>query len=102
MFGAMAMKRTVPKALLLSLILGLTSAQPALAYIDPNTGGMLFQILAVAFASVSALLLIFSRQIRMRFARAKRGMRSVFGKNPESGPPSTSVEGSDPEAESPD
>jgi hypothetical protein len=40
---------------------------------------MLFQILAVAFASLSALALIFSRQIRMLFARVSRGARNLLG-----------------------
>ncbi len=49
------------------------------AYIDPNTGGMLFQLLAGFLAVFSAIILFFSRQIRMslaRFARYLRGMRS--------------------------
>jgi hypothetical protein len=60
-------------------VLSLVAARPALAYIDPNTGGMLFQILAVAFASLSAVLLIFSRQVRMLFARMRRAVRGLFG-----------------------
>jgi hypothetical protein len=43
-----------------------------LAYIDPNVGGMLFQVLATAFAFLSGFVLIFSRQIRAFFGRAKR------------------------------
>ena len=45
------------------------------AYIDPNTGGMLFQILAVLLASVSAILFFFSRQIKSAWARLRRGLR---------------------------
>lgn len=45
------------------------------AYIDPNTGGMLFQILAVLLASVSAVLFFFSRQIKSAWARLRRGLR---------------------------
>jgi len=41
-------------------------------YIDPNTGGMLFQVLAVAFATVSGLFLVFSRQIRTGMGRLRR------------------------------
>lgn len=41
-------------------------------YIDPNTGGMLFQVLAVAFATVSGLFLVFSRQIRTSMGRLRR------------------------------
>jgi hypothetical protein len=45
------------------------------AYIDPNTGGMLFQILAVLLATVSAILFFFSRQIKSAWARMRRGLR---------------------------
>jgi hypothetical protein len=72
-------RKIIVKSLLLSLILIGVGARPALAYIDPSAGGMLFQILAVAFASISAVVLIFSRQIRMLFARGRRALRSVFG-----------------------
>jgi hypothetical protein len=41
-------------------------------YIDPNTGGMLFQLLAVFLALFSGILFFFSRQIRAAFARLRR------------------------------
>ncbi len=41
-------------------------------YIDPNTGGMLFQVLAGLFAVVSGVLFVFSRQIRQGIARLRR------------------------------
>lgn len=44
-------------------------------YIDPNTGGLLFQILAVLFATISGVILFFSGRIRMFFARMRRRMR---------------------------
>jgi len=46
-------------------------AAPSL-YIDPNTGGMLFQLLAVFLALFSGILFFFSRQIRTAFSRLKR------------------------------
>ena len=49
------------------------------AYIDPNTGGMLFQILAAGFALISGLILVFARQIRSAFARLKRWVRDRLG-----------------------
>jgi hypothetical protein len=73
------MRRILIKSIFLASILGAVGAQPALAYIDPNTGGMLFQILAVAFASLSAIVLIFSRQIRTLSAKARRAVRGLFG-----------------------
>jgi hypothetical protein len=44
-------------------------------YIDPNTGGMLFQVLAVLFALGSGIILIFSGRIRMMWARLMRRRR---------------------------
>ncbi len=48
---------------------------PLAAYIDPNTGGMLFQLLAVLFAAFSGILLFFSRQIKTGIARLIRFFR---------------------------
>ena len=45
-------------------------------YIDPNTGGMLFQMLAVILALFSGILFFFSRQIKMIFARLRRRLRN--------------------------
>jgi len=45
-------------------------------YIDPNTGGMLFQILVVMFGVISAVILLFSGKIRIAFAKLRRRMRS--------------------------
>ena len=44
-------------------------------YIDPNTGGVLFQALAASLAAITGVLLIFSRQIRQFVARLRRGAR---------------------------
>ena len=44
-------------------------------YIDPNTGGMLFQILAVLFVTFSGAILVFSGRIRKVIARLRRQMR---------------------------
>jgi len=75
------MIRMIIKSVLIALIIGLTIARPAYAYIDPSTGGMLFQVLAAAFAVFSGLVLIFSRQIRMAFARARRWLRALLGRD---------------------
>ncbi len=45
-------------------------------YIDPNTGGILFQALAGLVAVLSGVLFFFSRQIRSGIARLRRGRRS--------------------------
>jgi hypothetical protein len=44
-------------------------------YIDPNTGGILFQALAGMLAVISGVLLVFSRNIRQFFSRLRRGAR---------------------------
>ena len=41
-------------------------------YIDPNTGGILFQALAGLLAVVSGTLFFFSRRIREGIARLRR------------------------------
>ncbi len=42
------------------------------AYIDPNTGGMLFQMLAVILAIFSGIVFFFSRQLKIIFAKFRR------------------------------
>jgi hypothetical protein len=41
-------------------------------YIDPNTGGAIFQALAVFFTVISGVVLLFSGRIRMWWARLRR------------------------------
>lgn len=62
----------------------LLAAQPAqAAYIDPNTGGMLFQALAAFFALISGMLLVFSSRLRMAAARLWRRVRERRAGGPE-------------------
>ena len=52
------------------------SVKPArAAYIDPNTGGMLFQMLAVLIGVFSGIVLIFSSRIKMLYFRIARFLR---------------------------
>jgi hypothetical protein len=44
-------------------------------YIDPSTGGMLFQVLAVAFGVISGTVLLFSSRIKMGIAKLRRSFR---------------------------
>jgi hypothetical protein len=44
-------------------------------YIDPNSGGMLFQALAAVFVAVSGVVLIFSGRIRAFFSQMRRKSR---------------------------
>jgi len=48
-------------------------------YIDPNTGGVIFQALAAAFAVFSVFLLSFSGRIRQLIARLRRKLRKDQG-----------------------
>ena len=41
-------------------------------YIDPSTGGMLFQVLAIAFTAISGTILLFSNRIKMFFKKLRR------------------------------
>jgi len=51
-------------------------------YIDPNTGGALFQALAIGLAAISGVLLIFSRKIRETFAKMRRKSRNDESEEP--------------------
>lgn len=44
-------------------------------YIDPNTGGMLFTVLAGLFGVFSGIVLLFSSKIKMGIAKFRRSMR---------------------------
>jgi hypothetical protein len=55
-------------------------------YIDPNSGGMLFQIAVVAIGLVSGVILVFSSRIKMGVARLKRAFREKFAQDHPSDP----------------
>jgi hypothetical protein len=44
-------------------------------YIDPGSGGMLFQILAVVFGVFSGAVLMFAGKIKMGIAKMRRSLR---------------------------
>jgi hypothetical protein len=44
-------------------------------YIDPNSGGLLFQVLLVLFGVFSGTVLIFSSKIKMGIAKIRRSLR---------------------------
>lgn len=52
-------------------------------YIDPNTGGVLFQALAAFLAVASGALLLFSGRIRQSIAHLRRHVRKAQGKDQE-------------------
>ncbi len=60
----------VIEALAIALITGIQAAYAApRGYIDPSTGGMLFQVLAVIVTMASGLIFLFSNKIKMLFNR---------------------------------
>jgi hypothetical protein len=50
-------------------------------YVDPNSGGMLFQVMAVVFTFLTGFLLIFSGRIRSGMARLRRYIRNHQDEN---------------------
>lgn len=44
-------------------------------YIDPNSGGMLFQLLAGMLAGLTGVLLLFSGKIKTYIAKVRRAAR---------------------------
>lgn len=57
-------------------VICLVGARPVqAAYIDPNTGGMLFQVLAALFGVISGVIFLFSSRIRMGLYRIMRQIR---------------------------
>ena len=52
-------------------------------YIDPSSGGLLFQILAIAFTTISGVILLFSNRIKMFFSRLRRTSNPDEGDNEE-------------------
>jgi hypothetical protein len=50
-------------------------------YIDPNSGGMLFQVLVVIFGVFSGAVLLFSSRIKMGIARLRRTLRERSSPN---------------------
>lgn len=71
------------KGIIKTVLLISTLRRLAAMYIDPNTGGMLFQMLAVLFGLLSGALLFFSSRIRMAIARFRRYIRERRGQNTE-------------------
>jgi hypothetical protein len=70
------MKKLIGKATAIVFLMSLAVYGTAqAAYIDPNTGGILFQILAVMIGVISGFLLLFSSQVKKAFYKIKRSLR---------------------------
>ena len=67
------MAKLSPRVLHSSLLfVALLAPLPAFAYIDPNTGGMIFQILAPILAMITSAWLFLKDRIKAAFYRLKR------------------------------
>jgi len=55
-------------------------------YIDPNSGGLIFQVLLVLFGVISGTILIFSSKIKMGISKIRRSMREKINKDEKSQP----------------
>lgn len=73
-------KRSWLQSLSLFLVLCLAFTGPAQAYVDPNAGGMLFQLLAPVMAAVVGGWLFLRRWIS---DLARRAWRRLTGRNAE-------------------
>jgi hypothetical protein len=70
------------EALAIALIISSQAAHAApRGYIDPNTGGMLFQVLAVIVTMASSLIFLFSNRIKMFFNRGSNNTDVVADDN---------------------
>jgi hypothetical protein len=71
--------KLLPQSLMLGIAL-VVVCEPALAYIDPNAGGMLFQLLAPIFAAAVGAWLFLRRWIA---DLARRAWRKLTGRSAE-------------------
>lgn len=72
----------VVEAVALALIAGSRMAHAAPeGYIDPSTGGMLFQVLAVILTAASGFIFLFSNKIKMFFNRGKQTTEPMAEEN---------------------
>jgi hypothetical protein len=55
-------------------------------YIDPASGGLIFQVLLVMFGVISGAVLIFSSKIKMGISKMRRSIREKYRKEAPSQP----------------
>jgi hypothetical protein len=77
------MKKLIVSSATLLLFAGFLGVGTAFAapeaYIDPNTGGLIFQALLVVFTAISGVVFFFSSRIKMAFNRMMRSFRERNG-----------------------
>ncbi len=71
------------------LLVAILSPLPAMAYIDPNTGGMIFQMLAPLLAGITGAWLFARDKIKAGFYRLRR---MILPARASQGPTDTNVD----------
>lgn len=66
------MARLIKVSLFVLIAAFMLATQTEAGYIDPNTGGMLFQMLAATFTLLSGFILVFAGRIKMFFLTMRR------------------------------
>jgi hypothetical protein len=69
-------KMRTPTKLALIVLAGLAASTPAYAYLDPNSGGLIFQILMPIFALATAAVAFTGRTIARGWTSLYRGLRN--------------------------
>ncbi len=69
-------------AAVLNLLLGASS--PAFAYIDPNTGNLIYQILLPIITVITTACLFFKNKIRRLYCLVKESLQSLKRKSKQS------------------
>jgi hypothetical protein len=64
----------------LILLVSLSLTTPAHAYVDPNSGGLVFQLVTPILALIAASLTFAKRQIALAWLRLSARVRSVFAR----------------------
>jgi hypothetical protein len=64
---------------ILALLAGIAVTTPVYAYIDPNAGGLIFQVLTPIISVVGAALALFGRHISRTFMSLLYAGRSLAG-----------------------
>jgi hypothetical protein len=62
--------------LAITILAGLVASTPAYAYLDPNSGGLIFQILTPILALATAAIAFTGRTISRGWTSLYRGLRS--------------------------
>lgn len=77
------MKRSFIRSVSLAVVSTLALFRIVFSYIDPNTGGLIFQLLAVILASLTGIFLMFYRHVQIFMSRVKRLFRGESQPLPE-------------------